>query len=449
MTDLQKLATTLIERARALGATAAEVYLREGVETEVTIRDGVVDQLSTGQPRSLGLRVWRGPHSASTWGTNFSEETIETLLQDALELAELSDPMPDNRLAPQALLATEFPDYESHDPRVETLTMDERIAFARAVEASAMGADERLSVSGGASWSDGVSRQVLATSEGFVGESRDSWASVGVEVIADDEGHRKRNGSWYSVARFLEDLPTPQAIGELAAARAVRQLGAGPIPTATMPVVFDPFMAASLFSALFGAMTGGAVERGASYLIGKEGQAIASELITLIDDPTLRRGLGSTPFDGEGLPTKPTTFIERGVLRGFAINVYNAAKLGLQPTGHASRPTSGAPGETSTNLYVAAGETSVEAMIAGVEYGFLCQSMMGFGFNPATGDFSRGATGILIENGKLTRPVSEITLSGNYGEMLKNIDAVGNDLRFERSTNSPSIRISSMTVAGV
>lgn len=448
MNSLRSLAISILDRAKNLGADAAEVYLREGIETEVTIRDGAIDQLSTGQPRSVGLRVWRGAHSSSTWGTNFSKETLETLIKDAIELAELSDPMPDNRLAPKELLATEFPDYELFDPKIEDTTMDERIAFARAVEAAAMGADERITVSGGASWSDGVSRQVFATSEGFVGESADSWASVGVEVIADDADHRKRNGSWHSVARFREDIPSPEEIGKLAAERAVRQLGAGPIATANMPVVFDRFMAASLFSALFGAMTGGAVERGASFLAELEGKPIASERITLVDDPTLRRGLGSTPFDGEGLPTKRTVFIDKGVLQGFAINTYNAAKLGRKPTGHASRPSSGAPGETSTNLYVENGNRSLEEIISEVEYGFLCQSMMGFGFNPATGDFSRGATGFLIENGRITRAVSEVTLSGNYVDMLKNIDAVANDLQFERSSNAPSLRISTMTVAG-
>lgn len=448
MTDLRTLATQILERAKALGADAAEVYLREGTETEVEVRDGTIDRLATGQPRSVGIRVWRGDHSASTYGTDFSETTLNTLLEDALTLAPLSDPVAARKLAPRELLATEFPDYELYDASFETMTMDERIAFAHAAEAAAMGADARVTVSGGASWSDGVMHHVFATSEGFLGESKDSWGSAGVQVIADDTDHRKRNGGWHSVARFREDLLDAQELGRKAAQRAVEGLGSGPIETGTMPVVFDPWMAASLFSALFGALTGDAVERGASWLADLEGQAIASELITLIDDPTRTRGLGSTPFDGEGLPARPTTFIDRGVLQGFALNVYNAAKLGRTPTGHASRPASGAPGEASTNLYVQAGTQSSESIIEGVDYGFYCQSMMGFGFNPATGDFSRGATGFLIEKGKLTRPVSEVTISGNYKKMLMDIDAVGSDLFFDRSTNAPTIRIASMTVAG-
>lgn len=449
MSDLKARAQDLVQRCLQAGASAAEVYLTEGIESEIQVRDGIVDTLSSGQPRSIGIRLWRGSRSASTTGTDFSESTVQTLIDDALELAELSDPVDGMGLAPKELLATEFPEIELFDPALQERSVDAKIALAVAAEKSALAADERVTISAGASYSDGLSYSVLATSNGFVGDAKGSWAAMGVQVIADDEDHKKRNGSWYTVARFSDDLLSPEDIGKRAAQRAVEQLGAGPIPTTNLPVVFDPYMAASLVGALFGAMSGGAIERGSSYLADLEGEAIASPLLTLIDDPRMDRGLGSRPFDGEGLPAQRTTFIENGVLKTFALNTYNAHKLGRQPTGHASRPSSGAPGESPTNLYVQAGTQTPEELIKDIEYGFYCQSMMGFGFNPATGDFSRGATGFLIEKGKLTRPVSEVTLSGNYRDMLKDIDAIANDLIHDRSVSAPSLRIKKMTLAGI
>lgn len=448
MTDLKALAPLLVQRCLDAGADHAEIYIREGSETEVEVRDGAIDRLTSGQPRSIGIRVWRGQRVASTSGTDLSDATIDTLIADALELALLSDPVEAMTLAPADQLATSFPELDLYDAGLESLPVDEKIALAKRAESAAMSADPRVTVSGGASYSDGLSYHVLATSNGFVGDARTSWAAVSVEVIADDADHRKRNGSWYSVARHLEDLEAPESIGAKAAARAVEHLGAGPIPTTTLPVVFDPYMAATLFRQLFGALSGDAIERGASYLVDEEGAVIASPLVTLIDDPHRPRGLGSTPFDGEGLPTQKTVFIDQGVLKQFALNTYNANKLGRTATGHASRPASGAPGETPSNLYLAPGTLPPEALIEDIEYGFYCQSMMGFGFNAATGDFSRGATGFLIEKGRLTRPVSEVTLSGNYRDMLKNIDAVANDLRFESAVNAPTIRIATLTLAG-
>lgn len=448
MSELKALAQQLVTRCLDAGATAAEIYLSEGTESEVSVRDGVVDTLTSGQPRSVGIRVWRKNRSASTTGTDFSEATLKTLIDDAVELAKLSDPVDGITLAPKDRLAKQIPDLDLFDSTHLQRSMDEKIALAVAAEKAAMTADERITVSGGASYSDGTHHYALATSDGFAGEAKSSWAAMGVQVIADDSDHRKRNGSWYSVARFADGLLPPEEIGQRAAKRAVEQLGAGPIPTETLPVVFDPYMAASLFGALFGAISGGAIERGSSYLADAEGTAIASPLVTLIDDPTLPRALGSRPFDGEGLPSKRTVFIQDGVLQSFALNTYSANKLGRTPTGHASRPSSGAPGEGASNLFIQPGAASPDELIAGVKRGFYCQSMMGFGFNPATGDFSRGATGFLIEDGKLTRPVSEVTLSGNYKEMLMNIDGVANDLVMDRSVCSPTLRIRSMTLAG-
>lgn len=448
MSNLEDIAGRVLELSRSKGADHAEVYLREGRENEIEVRNGKVDRVSSGQPRSVSLRVWIGDKVAGTYGTDLSNDGLVRLVDQALEIAPLLDPTPEAALADAATMAREFPDLQLADPHADVLSVDEKISRAQQAEELAMAADPAITVSGGASWSDGAMSSVLADTRGFVGRRDETWVSSHVEVIADDENHRKRNGAWYSVARFLEDLERPEEIAAIAADRALRQRGAGPIATEKLPVVFDPYMAASLWSAFFGAISGAAIERGSSYLQESLDQQVASPLVTLIDDPFLARGLGSRPFDGEGAQVRKTAFIEDGTLKSFALNSYHARRLKMKPTGHASRPTQGAPGEAPSNLYVAPGSASPQEIIAGVKRGFYCQSMMGFGFNAVTGDFSRGASGFLIEDGKLTRPVTEVTLSSNYKEMLNAIDAVGSDLRHDRAVCSPTIRVAAMTLGG-
>lgn len=448
MTDLKALATRIVQQSLDAGADAAEVYLRQGHETEIEVRDGHIDKLVEGGLRSVGLRLWRGDRSASTYGTDLSDATIARLITDTLDLAPLTDPVPELALPERDLLATSFPDLDLFDDALSSLSADARLDAARATEAAAIEHDPRITASGGAGWSDGAVHHALANSHGFANDWRETWASLHVEAVADDEGGKKRNGSWYSVARFADALEAPETIGRIAGERAVRSLGAGPVPTRSLPVVFDPLMAASLLGTLFGVMTGSAVERASSFLVGRIGETIASPLVTVVDDPLRPRALGSRPHDGEGLPATRTTFVDAGRLITWAHNCYTARKLGDTPTGHASRPSSGRPGIRPSNLYLAAGDRSPEDIIGEIDFGFFCDGMMGFGFNAVTGDFSRGASGFLIENGKLTRPVSEVTLSLNFGDILTNIDAIGNDLRFDRGVVAPTIRVTKMTLAG-
>lgn len=443
MREQSTLAQQLVDQCLARGASAAEVTLSRGYENEIEVRDGKVDRLSSGQPSSVSVRVWRGERVASTQGTRLDEDTLQTLIRDAIELADLSDPIPGMTLAPKDRLATTFPDLDLYDPQHLERTTEEKIERAIACEHAALHADPRISVSNGASYSDAIHTVVHATSHGFVGAQRSGWTGMSAQAIANDTDDKKRNGGWYSVARYADDLLSPQTIGQYAAQRAVEQLGAGPIPTTTLPVVLDPYMAASVIGGIFGALTGSAIERGSSFLIDKEHTQIAAPILTLIDDPTRARGLGSRAFDSEGLPAQRTTFIKDGVLQTYAINTYNAHKLGRTPTGHAR-----GNGEGPSNLYVQPGTQSPEEIIASIDYGFYCQSMMGFGVNLTTGDFSRGASGFLIENGKLTRPVSEITLSGNYRDMLQQIDAIGNDLTWDRAIVSPTVLLRKMTLGG-
>ncbi len=446
--DLKDVAARAVERALRAGADSAEVFVRRGVENEFEVRDGAIERLTQGGPQGVGLRLWRGDRSASTSATTLDTDTIDRLIADTLELADISDPIPEQALADRDDLATDIPELDLYDETLAQMSAESKLDLLKRCESAAMNHDPRITISSGASWGDAIMSSALATSNGFCEGTRQTYAGYSAQVIADDADKRKRNGFWFSSRRFAEALAAPEEVGRIAGERTVRQLGSRPIPTCELPVVFDPMAGSALIGLLFSVLRGDAIERGASYLADQMHEQIASDLVTIIDDPTIPRGIASRPFDGEGLPATRTTFVADGRLMTWALNTMNARKLKLAPTGHASRPGSGAPGESASNLYLAAGTSRAADVIAGTERGFYCESMMGFGFNPATGDFSRGATGRLIENGKLTDPVSEITLSANFRELLARIDFVCDDLAHERAVNAPTFRVEGMTVGG-
>ena len=446
--ELSNFAASVVERAEKAGATAAEVYARHGLETEIQVRNGEIDQLQEGSPKSVGIRLWTGERSASTYATDFSHDAVERLIVDSLALAALTDPVPEAALVDAEHLATSIPVLSLSDATLRDVPAAEKLSIARRCEAAALDHDPRITFSAGASYSDLSMAHVLANSHGFCAGFEATYVAFHTEVIADDADGKKRNGSWFTLGRFQDQLGAAEEIGRIAGERAVRQLGAGPIPTRKLPVVFDPRTGSALIGLLFSVLTGDPIYKRASYLSDQIGQQIGSSLLTLIDDPLRDRAIGARPFDGEGLAGRRTTFVDGGVLQTYALNSYSARKLGLSPTGHSSRPASGAPGETSTHLYLDVGDRTPEAVIADVEYGLYCESMMGFGFNPVTGDFSRGAQGHLIENGKITRPVSEVTLSANFRDIWTRLDAVANDLVHDRSTCCPTFRIAEMTLGG-
>jgi PmbA protein len=253
---------------------------------------------------------------------------------------------------------------------------------------------------------------------------------------------------WYSTSRTLAKLESPEAVGRKAAERTLRRLGARKVATQKVPVIFDPMVSRGLIDHIFDAVNGDAVYRHASYLAGKLGEKIAGDNITIIDDGTMPGGFGSSPFDGEGIPTRRTVVIDRGVLKSYLLNTYTARKLALQTTGNAARGLTGNPGIGSGNFFLQPGEKSAEEIIREVRKGLYVTEFLGFGVNLVTGDFSRGASGLWIENGELTYPVEEITVAGNLKEMFRNVTAIGSDLEFRSSLACPTIRIDGMTVAG-
>jgi PmbA protein len=276
---------------------------------------------------------------------------------------------------------------------------------------------------------------------------------VAAAPLAKDADGRMQRDGWWSSARSFALLESPEAVGKEAARRTLRRLGARRVPTQRVPIIFAPETARTLIGSIFEAASGDAIWRGASFLAGKLGETIAAPSLTIVDDnimllPTGVGGFGTSPFDDEGLPSQRTIVVENGVLRNYLLNTYTARKLGLKSTHNAARGLAGAPGVGCGNLFLAPGTLSAEEIVGEVKAGLYVTSLMGFGTNTVTGDYSRGATGLWIENGQLTHAVEEITIAGNLAEMLRNVTAIGNDLEFRGSVASPTLRIDGMTIAG-
>ena len=451
--DLESLAADVVARAMKAGATDAEAVVREGDEFSVTVRMGEVETLKESGSRALGLRVFRGKRTGSASTSDLTAEGIRQLVEGAVALAGLTEEDSFMGLPETGEFGAAEDDLHLYFEDVYSLPGPERIAWARRAEAAALEADKRITNSNGGSFDAATGRKVLANSRGFMGGYRTSYAGVSAAPLAVDADGKMQRDSWWSGARRMGDLDSPESVGREAARRTVGRLGARRVPTQQVPVVFAPEVARSLIGSVFEAASGDAVWRHASFLAGKLGEIIAAPGITIIDDnlmllQTGAGGFGSSPFDGEGLPSRRTVVVENGMLRNYLLNTYTARKLGMKSTHNASRGLAGTPGIGAGNLYLQPGSLAPEEILGAIPAGLYVTSLMGFGVNMVTGDYSRGATGSWIENGELTYAVEEITIAGNLAEMLRNVTAIGNDLVFRSAIASPTIRVDGMTIAG-
>jgi PmbA protein len=451
--DLEALAADVVALAVKGGASDAEAVVREGDEFSVNVRMGQVETLKESGSRGLGLRVFLGTRSASASTSDLTPDGIRDLVAGALALAKVTEEDPFTVLPETAEFGSVEGDLHLYFDDVYSLEGPERIEWARRAEAAALAADPRIANSDGGSFDAATGRKVLANSRGFVGGYRTSYAGVSAAPLAMDANGAMQRDGWWSGARRLADLESPESIGKEAARRALRRLGARRVATQRVPIVFAPEVARSLIGSVFEAASGDAIWRGASFLAGRLGEQIAAPSITVVDDnfmllPTGVGGFGSSPFDGEGLPSRRTVVVEAGVLRTYLLNTYSARKLGMKSTHNASRGLAGTPGIGCGNLYLEPGTLTPEEIFAAIPVGLYVTSLMGFGVNTVTGDYSRGATGMWIENGVLTHAVEEVTIAGNLAEMLRNVTAIGNDLVFRGSVASPTLRIDGMTIAG-
>jgi len=447
-TDLKSLAQNIVSRARSAGATAAECVIREGDEFSTLVRLGQVETLKESGSKAIGVRVFFGKRSASTYSSDFSRAGLDRMVNSALELAKITSEDPNAGIPEPSQLGSIEGDLDLYSSDVYSLPGEERIAYARRAEKAALDADPRIKNSDGGSFDAATGHKILANSHGFVGEYRRSYCSVAAVPIAQDDKGAMQRDYWFSVARSLNLLESPEEVGKIAAHRALRRLGARKVKTQHVPVIFDPLVATSILEHIFEGVNGDSVYRGASFLDGKLGQSIASPNVTVIDDGTMKGGFGTSPFDGEGVPTRRTIVIDKGVLTSYLLNTYSGKKLGLQTTGNASRGLAGTPGIGPGNYFLQAGTKTPQQLIADVKDGLYVTEFLGMGVNLVTGDYSRGASGLWISGGELTYPAEEITVAGNLKEMFMNISEVANDLEFRGAVAAPTLRIDGLTVGG-
>jgi PmbA protein len=451
--DLESIATDVVAQAMRAGASDAEAVAREGDEFSVNVRMGEVETLKESGSCGLGLRVLLGKRAASTSTSDLSAEGIDRLVENAIELARITEEDPFNGLPDASEFGSLEGDFRLYYDDVYSLSAAERIAWARRTEAAALAVDPRLKNSEGGSFDVSTGRKALANSRGFVGGFRSSFAAISAAPLAVEADGKMQRDGWWSSARSLALLESPEAVGAEAARRTLLRLGARRVSTQQVPIVFAPETARTLVGSLFEAVSGDSVWRGASFLAGKLGENVAVSNLTIVDDnalilPNGTGGFGTSPFDDEGLPSRRTVVIENGVLSNYLLNTYTARKLGMKSTHNAARSLASTTGVGCGNLFIAPGSLTQQEILAGVPSGLYVTGLMGFGVNMVTGDYSRGVTGLWIENGQLTYAVEEVTIAGTLAEMLRNLSAIGSDLVFRGSVAAPTLRIDGMTVAG-
>lgn len=436
-------AQDIVARAAAAGADAADAIFIANQSTDVTVRLAALEDVGRSENEELGLRVFVGRRSASVSTSDLSTDALDLLVDRAVAMAREAPEDDWAGLAPAERLMHGAPPNLDLDDGGD---VSPEALKARALEAEdAARAVPGVTNSEGGSASASRSVIALATSHGFAGGYAVSSHGVSASVLAGAGGAMERDYAYHS-ARHLARLEPAAAVGARAGERVVRRMNPGRVASGTMPVIFDPRVGSSLLGHLIGAISGQSIARKTSFLCGAIGTQVFSSGVSVHDDPHMPHGLRSRPFDGEGLPVSPMTIVAAGMLETWLLDSASARQLGLEPTGHAARGTSGGPGVSPANLYMAAGHVPPATLIGDVANGVYVTELIGMGVNGVTGDYSRGASGFLIENGEVTRPVSEFTIAGNLKDMFRAMTPA-NDLEFRYGINVPTILVDGMTVA--
>jgi len=444
---LKEKAQRVVDHARKVGATAVDAFIREDETFSVNVRRGEVDTLKEAVARTLRLRIFAGKRMATSQTSDLSPSVVDSLVEETLQMARLTSEDENSGLPETSLYATSIPDLNLADASWDSLTTEQKIELARRAEAAALAFDPAITNSEGGSFEWERSRTVVANSSGFSGAYESTMGYLAAQPIAEKNGAMQRD-YWMSITRHRSQLETPEEIGQRAAERVLRRLGARKIKTCEVPVVFDPMTARSLIRHIFEAVSGDSIYRRRSFLVDGLGTSVAGADVTLVDDALMRAGLGSRPFDDEGVRAQTTTVFEKGVLRSYIHSAYTGKRLSAPPTGNGTRTGAGTIAVGPTNFYLKPGAAPPEEILGSVKSGLYIVDLMGSGINLVNGDYSRGATGLWIENGKLTYPVHEITIAGNLRQMLQDITMVGNDVLFMGPVSSPTLKIQKMTVSG-
>lgn len=445
--SLLDTAASCLDKALSHGADAGDVMVFDSMDMNAGFRMGKPETIEQAESIGLGLRVLvadkKGYRQAIVSTNDLEISAMDELVQQAVAMAKAAPSDPHITLADEALLANDLPELDIEDqaePRMDSLK-----AWAEATEQAALDV-KGVTNSDGASASYNRSTLALVTSNGFAQSYVSTYSSLSASVIA-GTGQAMETNYDYSIARFAGDLRSAADVGKKAGELAVKRLNPRKIDSCQIPVVFDPRVGRGLLRSFAKAINGAAIAKGMSFLQDDMGNAVFAPDITIIDDPFLPRGMKSEPFDAEGIKGEKRAVIDNGILTSWLLDLRSAHKLGLTTTGHASRGLSSAPSPASSNLYMQPGKLSVNKLIADIKQGVYITDTMGMGVNDVTGDYSQGASGFMIENGEITYPVSEITIAGNLKDMFKTLTPA-NDLEFRYGTNTPTLRIEQMTIAG-
>jgi PmbA protein len=447
--QLEQLAARVVERALDRGIDVAEAIARSGSELSTKVRLGEPELVEEAGHRGIGLRVIKEKRVAMLSTSDLTDSGLDRFLDDAVELVEVGNPDPFAGPADPALIAkkVEIPD-DLYDPSVGDIDAAAALDWAKRGEKAALDADERITNSNGSTFTRVSGAFSMVLSGGFRAGYATSYASLVVSPVADDEDNKKRRGFHWTARRHLADLDPAETVGAEAARRTLAKLGARKVDSCEVPVIFEPDAARAILGLMGGCVMGSSIWRKRSYLTDRLDSQVASDLVTIVDDPFLVKAPGSRPFDGEGLLSRRNVVVDKGMLKTYLCDSYSGRKLEMPSTASASRGGGGGVGPSTTNFVLQPGDLSQEAIIGSTKKGLFVTEMMGFGFNAVTGDFSRGASGFWIEDGKLTHAVSEVTISLNVDELWKRVDAIGADLDLRTATAAPTFRVSAMTISG-
>ncbi len=433
--EIKQMSEDVLKVAKTHGASAAEAELSLSIGQNVSVRMGETENIEYNRDKGMSVTVYFGQQKGHASTSDLSLQALKDTVAAACNIAKYTAKDEFCGLADAALMATDIQDLDLHHPW--GISVDGAIALAKECEAAALNVDERITNSEGASVSTSTGYFAYSNSHGFTGGYPSSRHGISCSVIAESDANMQRD-YWYSTARAAEDLQTAVAIGAIAGTRTVRRLNAQKIKTCQVPVLFEAPLASSLISSLISAISGGNLYRKSSFLLDSLGKQVASSLLNIYEEPHLKKGLASCPFDNEGVATSPRQLVKDGVLQGYMLGSYSARKLGMQTTGNAGG---------NHNLIVQSGALDFAGLLKQMDTGLLVTELLGNSLNMVTGDYSRGAAGFWVENGVIVHPVEEITIASNMADMLKMIVAIGNDVLVQGSKQVGSILIERMTVA--
>jgi PmbA protein len=439
--NLKEMAESLVVFGKSNGADEVEISILDGYEFSVDVRLGKIEKLVEAGSRSLGLRVIKDKKTAFASSSDLSQETLQHLVKNAIKRAKLASLDEFSGLPALSKKKVDIPSLKLFDPEIPNLNSKKKIALATETEKIAL-EDRRITNSHGSSFETREIRIILANSNGFLGEYQQTFCGLSLGLLAGKTDNQVED-YWSSSKLHFKELESPEEVARKAVERTVRQIKPRKIKTQKVPVIFEPTMTSWLLGFLFACVSGVSIYQKASFLADKLGDRIGNERVTICDDALMPGGLGTRPFDAEGVPSQKTLVVNKGILENYLCNTYAARKLKLGSTGSSS-----GTGVSPSNFYLQAGSTPPEKIVSSLENGLILIRTIGHGLNPLTGDISRGAFGLWVEKGEIVYPVSEITVSGNLREILNNIEMVGNDLDFRSPVCGPTIKVSEMTVAG-